>query len=79
MGSSGKRKTTMAKLARENRLRERRLNKEAKRDARRLESSGHLELQESPLEQLPFSPGTAPGALEPALEMPAAADREQAP
>ena len=35
MGSSGKKKTTMAKLARENRLRERRLNKQAKRDARR--------------------------------------------
>jgi hypothetical protein len=35
MGSSGKKKTTMAKLARENKLRERRLNKQAKKDARR--------------------------------------------
>jgi hypothetical protein len=35
MGSSGKKKTTMAKLARENRLRERRLNKQAKKDARK--------------------------------------------
>lgn len=34
MGSSGKKKTTMAKLARENRLRERRLNKQARKDAR---------------------------------------------
>jgi hypothetical protein len=35
MGSSGKKKTTMAKMARENKLRERRLNKQAKKDARR--------------------------------------------
>jgi len=35
MGSSGKKKTTFAKLARESRLRERRLEKQAKRDARR--------------------------------------------
>src|SRR5579859_4422451 len=34
----------MAKLARENRLRERRLNKEAKRDARKLASSDRLDL-----------------------------------
>jgi hypothetical protein len=50
MGSSGKKKTTMAKLARENRLRERRLNKQAKRDARRQASSDHLHGRESPLE-----------------------------
>ena len=36
MASSGKKKTTMAKLARESRLRERRLQKQAKKDARRL-------------------------------------------
>jgi hypothetical protein len=41
MGSSGKKKTTMAKHARENRLRERRLNKQAKRDARKQTSSDH--------------------------------------
>ena len=35
MGSSGKRKTTFAKLARESRLRERRLEKQAKREARK--------------------------------------------
>jgi len=35
MGSSGKKKTTMAKMARENKLRERRLNKQAKKDARK--------------------------------------------
>jgi hypothetical protein len=35
MASSGKKKTTFAKLARESRLRERRLEKQAKKDARR--------------------------------------------
>ncbi len=35
MGSSGKKKTTFAKLARESRLRERRLEKQAKKDARK--------------------------------------------
>ncbi len=39
MASSGKKKTTMAKLARENRLRERRQNKQARKDARMLEPS----------------------------------------
>jgi hypothetical protein len=36
MASSGKKKTTMAKLTRESRLRERRLAKQAKRTARKL-------------------------------------------
>jgi hypothetical protein len=36
MASSGKKKTTMAKLARESKLRERRLDKQARKDARRL-------------------------------------------
>ena len=36
MGSSGKKKTTMAKLNREHRLRERRMEKKAKKDARKL-------------------------------------------
>ena len=36
MASSGKKKTTMAKLARESRLRERRAAKQAKKDARKL-------------------------------------------
>jgi hypothetical protein len=36
MASSGKRKTTGAKLAREGRLRERRATKKAKKDAKRL-------------------------------------------
>ena len=35
MSSSGKKKTTMAKLNRESRMRERRLDKQARRDARK--------------------------------------------
>lgn len=35
MSSRGKKKTTMAKLSRESRLRERRLDKQAKKDARK--------------------------------------------
>lgn len=40
MASSGKKKTTMAKLTRESKLRERRLDKQAKRNARKLASAG---------------------------------------
>ena len=39
MASSGKRKTTMAKLNRDRRLLERRLEKKAKKDARKLASA----------------------------------------
>jgi hypothetical protein len=39
MASSGKRKTTMAKLQRESKLRERRQEKQAKKDARRRASA----------------------------------------
>jgi len=35
MGSSGKKRTTMAKLNREHKLRERRRDKEARKDARK--------------------------------------------
>jgi hypothetical protein len=35
MGSSGKKRTTMAKLNREQKLRERRLDKQARKDARK--------------------------------------------
>ena len=39
MASTGKKKTTMAKRDRENRLRARRLEKQAKKDARKLASA----------------------------------------
>jgi hypothetical protein len=44
MASSGKKKTTMAKLTRESRLRERRLDKKAKKDARKLAPADDSEL-----------------------------------
>ena len=49
MGSSGKRKTTMAKLNRERKLIERRLEKQAKKEARRAsaqESDPHSDTAE---------------------------------
>ncbi len=42
MASRGKKKTTMAKLARESRLRERRQEKKAKKDARRRTPLGEV-------------------------------------
>ena len=41
MASSGKKKTTMAKLTRESRLRERRLDKQARKDARKQAPANH--------------------------------------
>jgi hypothetical protein len=41
MASRGKKKTTMAKLTRESRLRERRLDKAARKDARKRASADH--------------------------------------
>jgi len=41
MASGGKKRTTMAKLMRESRLRERRLDKQAKKDARRQAPADH--------------------------------------
>lgn len=48
MASSKKKKTTMAKMAREHKLRERRVDKQAKRDARKA-SAGHLDSTEGAL------------------------------
>lgn len=41
MSSRGKKKTTMAKLSRESKLRERRLEKQAKKNARRQQALAH--------------------------------------
>lgn len=46
MASNGKKKTTMAKLTREAKLRERRIDKQSKKDARKRAAADH-------------SPGTA--------------------
>ena len=43
MASSGKKKTTMAKLNRERKLRERRLDKQTKKDARKQASHHHAQ------------------------------------
>lgn len=49
MASSGKKKTTMAKLNRESRLRERRMEKQAKKNARKLASSQQPDEPTEPL------------------------------
>jgi hypothetical protein len=46
MASTGKKKTTMAKLARESRLRERRQEKQARKDARK-QAAAHPRSQPS--------------------------------
>jgi hypothetical protein len=48
MASSGKKKTTMAKLMRESKLRERRLDKQVKKDRRKLEAASNAD-QPDPL------------------------------
>ena len=57
MSSRGKKKTTMAKLSRESRLRERRIEKEARKQARR-------EAAAAPAQS---SYGLAPGAEDPSI------------
>lgn len=50
MASGGKKKTTMAKLTRESRLRERRLDKQAKKDARKLTTAHHADSPEETID-----------------------------
>ena len=72
MASSAKRKTTRAKLNRESKLRERRLDKQARKDARK-HAAAH-----GPVESdAPDVQAGEPGGEEPALEAadPALADR----
>jgi hypothetical protein len=65
MASSGKRKTTFAKLAREQRVRERRLEKKARKDARRRGIEPDRErIAGGGLEPLDGDP-TAPAASDP--------------
>jgi hypothetical protein len=59
MASSGKKKTTMAKINRERKLRERRIDKQAKKDARKQASAHH-----------PPQPGEIPAGPHPG-ELPA--------
>ncbi|MCW3069869.1 MAG: hypothetical protein JWL67_2494 [Solirubrobacterales bacterium] len=69
MASSGKKKTTMAKLMRESRLRERRLDKQARKDARKLASEGHPGAPDEPLTDAPIE--SAPESAEQAPPVPA--------
>ncbi len=67
MASGGKRKTTMAKLTRESRLRERRQDKQARKDARkRASAEGAGVADELPVEgpALPGAEQDDPGAAE---------------
>jgi hypothetical protein len=63
MASSGKKKTTMAKLTRESRLRERRLDKQARKDARK-----QAQADPDPGETLDATVGQSPP---PGVEQPA--------
>jgi hypothetical protein len=80
MASSGKKKTTMAKLNRESKLRERRLDKQARKDARKY-AAAHPEeaLTEmadestTPDGEQPRQPDEGPPAAEPPAAKPAAA------
>ena len=67
MASSGKKKTTMAKLTRESRLRERRLDKQAKKDARKHAAAHGLD---QPDDTLSATTGESdqPDSEQPALE-----------
>jgi hypothetical protein len=49
MASNGKKKTTMAKLTRETKLRERRLDKQAKKDERKRASADRPDGEAAPL------------------------------
>lgn len=57
MASSGKKKTTMAKLMREARLRERRLDKKARKDARKQAALDPDRSSEELLDGEPLEPG----------------------
>jgi hypothetical protein len=71
MASSGKKKTTMAKLNRESRLRERRVIKQAKKDARKRASADGVDSHDdTPSSMTTEAAQTPPGedALEPVVE-----------
>jgi hypothetical protein len=65
MASSSKKKTTMAKLTRESRLRERRLDKQAKKNARKQAPAHHPDW---PGDTLTATTGTGQPALEAAVQ-----------
>ncbi len=62
MASSGKKKTTMAKLARESKLRERRVDKQARKDARKRAASDRSSEPEKTVPTVASEPGTSADA-----------------
>lgn len=77
MASSGKKKTTMAKLARESRLRERRMIKQAKKEARKHAPSDLLDAPGAaadPSATDGAQPSAGPAAPEPVVQPLAEAD-----
>ncbi len=68
MASSGKKKTTMAKLTRESRLRERRLDKQARKDARKLASEHPSEQPSDTIDATTDEPSLTDTPERPALE-----------
>jgi hypothetical protein len=60
MASSGKQKTTTAKRVREAKLRERRIEKQAKKDARRLAASERADALTYPAETSPAAEADPP-------------------
>jgi len=58
MAASGKKKTTMAKLARESKLRERRQEKQAKKDARKRASAESPDVLLDPLDATAYAPAS---------------------
>jgi hypothetical protein len=67
MGSSGKRKTTFAKLARESKLRERRVAKEAKKAARK-QASAEMQPVSAEMEQTSAEMQQASAEMQPGDE-----------
>ncbi len=60
MASSGKKKTTMAKLTRESRLRERRADKQARKDARKHAPADQPDRPDETLSATPDTEQTTP-------------------
>ena len=71
MASSGKKKTTMAKLMRESRLRERRLDKQARKEARKNAPAVDPDLPDESPEATPTGSALPEPALETLAEAPA--------
>jgi hypothetical protein len=67
MASGGKRKTTMAKLMRESKLRERRQDKQARKDARKLAADNGEDPSGGPMSPLSVDSGQPDAGL-PAAE-----------